>query len=69
MSGGCTSLTVPLKTNKLPADLVQPCPQLQELTGTTGKVILPWALQTVSQYNDCKQRHEALIRAIKGLSD
>ena len=60
---GCTSLTVPSKVNKLPADLIQPCLQLQELSGTAGKVILPWALQTVHQYNDCKQRHDALIQA------
>lgn len=61
---GCTNLIVPSKANKLPADLIQPCPQLQELTGTTGKHILPWAVQTVHTYNDCKARHEALVKAV-----
>lgn len=61
----CTNLTVPSKANKIPADLVQPCPRLQELSGTTGKHILPWAVQTVHTYNDCKARHEALIRAVE----
>ncbi|WP_456152475.1 Rz1-like lysis system protein LysC [Neisseria brasiliensis] len=60
----CKSLTPPLPTaSKPPADLVQPCPPLQKLTGKTGAEILPWAVQTVHQYNDCKARHKALVEA------
>ncbi|WP_195690094.1 MULTISPECIES: hypothetical protein [Neisseria] len=42
---------------------MQPCPPLQKLTGKTGAEILPWAVQTVHQYNDCKARHKALVEA------
>ena len=43
-----------------PADLVQPCPNLPKLEGGTGADILPWSLQVIGLYNDCKARHKAL---------
>jgi len=46
-----------------PADLATPCPRLPELSGTTGKVMLPWALEVVHLYNDCAARHDGLIKA------
>ena len=61
---GCNNLMTPSAKNKIPADLIQQCPPLQTLSGTTGKEVLPWALQIVHQYNDCKQRHSALIQAV-----
>lgn len=58
---GCQSSTPPLPTAiKPPADLVQPCPKLPKLEGGTGADVLPWSLQVVSLYNDCKARHKAL---------
>nr|DAO08898.1 MAG TPA: hypothetical protein [Caudoviricetes sp.]DAQ42905.1 MAG TPA: hypothetical protein [Caudoviricetes sp.] len=58
---GCQSSTPPLPTaTKPPADLVQPCPKLPKLGGGTGAEILPWSLQVVHLYNDCKARHKAL---------
>lgn len=60
----CTSSTAPLPTaSKPPADLAQPCPALQPLGGVTGAEVLPWALGVVHQYNDCKARHGALVKA------
>nr|DAI54309.1 MAG TPA: hypothetical protein [Caudoviricetes sp.]DAN61666.1 MAG TPA: hypothetical protein [Caudoviricetes sp.] len=39
---------------------MQPCPKLPKLEGGTGAEILPWSLQVVHLYNDCKARHKAL---------
>ncbi|MGN6888690.1 Rz1-like lysis system protein LysC [Neisseria sp. P0014.S009] len=58
---GCQSSTPPLPTAiKPPADLVQPCPNLPKLEGGTGADVLPWSLQVIGLYNDCKARHKAL---------
>ena len=62
----CQSSTPPLPTAiKPPADLVQPCPNLPKLSGNTGAEILPWSLQVVHLYNDCKARHKALSEAVQ----
>nr|DAS48258.1 MAG TPA: hypothetical protein [Caudoviricetes sp.] len=44
---------------------MQPCPKLPKLEGGTGADILPWSLQVVSLYNDCKARHKALSDTVK----
>ncbi|WP_141756605.1 hypothetical protein, partial [Neisseria sp. HMSC056A03] len=63
---GCQSSTPPLPTAiKPPADLVQPCPKLPKLDGGTGADVLPWSLQVIGLYNDCKARHKALSDTIK----
>nr|DAN67885.1 MAG TPA: hypothetical protein [Caudoviricetes sp.] len=57
----CQSSMPPLPTaTKPPADLVQPCPKLPKLEGGTGADVLPWSLQVIGLYNDCKARHKAL---------
>ena len=57
----CQSSMPPLPTAiKPPADLVQPCPNLPKLEGGTGADVLPWSLQVIGLYNDCKARHKAL---------
>ena len=62
----CQSSTPPSQTAiKPPADLVQPCPKLPKLVGDTGADILPWSLQVVHLYNDCKARHKALSEAVQ----
>ena len=62
----CQSSTPPLPTViKPPADLVQPCPNLPKLEGGTGADVLPWSLQVIGLYNDCKARHKALSDTIK----
>ncbi|HHP8277981.1 TPA: hypothetical protein ACSIXJ_002833 [Acinetobacter baumannii] len=47
----------------IPANLIQPCPNLNEIKGTTGKDLMIWSVDTVAKYNDCKARHAALVDA------
>ncbi|MGN7006710.1 Rz1-like lysis system protein LysC [Neisseria sp. P0008.S004] len=66
MLTACQSSTPPLPTAiKPPADLVQPCPNLPKLEGGTGADVLPWSLQVIGLYNDCKARHKALSDTFK----
>ena len=50
----------------IPANLLEPCSDLQKLESGQGKDIMLWAVDTVAKYNDCKARHEALADAKKG---
>lgn len=59
----CSSSTKQLTVIDPPADLVQPCGKLPELSGTTGKLVLPWVTSVVDKYNDCAKRHDALVKA------
>nr|WP_314592358.1 hypothetical protein [uncultured Neisseria sp.] len=43
---------------------MQPCPNLPKLEGGTGADVLPWSLQVIGLYNDCKARHKALARTL-----
>ena len=66
MLTACQSSMPPLPTViKPPADLVQPCPNLPKLEGGTGADVLPWSLQVIGLYNDCKARHKALADTIQ----
>nr|WP_080593402.1 hypothetical protein [Acinetobacter lwoffii] len=49
----------------VPANLLEPCSDLQQLSGNTGKLVLLWSVDTVAKYNDCKARHGAIVKAIK----
>ncbi|HEM6635633.1 TPA: hypothetical protein U2H88_003519 [Acinetobacter nosocomialis] len=49
----------------IPANLIQPCPNLNELAGTTGKDLMIWSVDTVAKYNDCKTRHIAIVKALE----
>nr|WP_288406670.1 hypothetical protein [uncultured Acinetobacter sp.] len=60
----CTSSTVLLKQD-IPANLKQPCPDLNELESGQGKAVLLWSVDTVAKYNECKARHGALVNALK----
>ncbi|ENW6495946.1 hypothetical protein GWI08_002181, partial [Neisseria gonorrhoeae] len=63
MLTACANSTPPLTTAvKPPADLVRPCPKLPHLEGNTGADVLPWSLQVIGLYKDCKARHGALVR-------
>ncbi|WP_435369936.1 Rz1-like lysis system protein LysC [Acinetobacter baumannii] len=59
---GCTRSTT-LSKPVIPANLMQPCPNLNEIEGTTGKDLMIWSVDTVAKYNDCKARHSALVDA------
>jgi len=43
---------------------MQPCPNLNELAGTTGKDWMLWSVDTIAKYNDCKARHAGVIKAL-----
>nr|WP_254799136.1 hypothetical protein [Acinetobacter nosocomialis] len=60
---GCTRSTI-LSKPVIPANLMQSCPNLNEIEGTTGKDIMIWSVDTVAKYNDCKLRHNAVIKAL-----
>lgn len=47
---------------QIPSNLLQPCPDLQTLDENTGKAWILWSVDTVKKYNDCKYRHDALIK-------
>lgn len=63
MMVGCNSTA--LSTKAIPSNLKQPCDNLNTLDGNTGKELMLWATETVSKYNDCYYKHEALIKALK----
>lgn len=48
----------------IPANLLEPCPDLQKLEDGTGRVLLIWSVDTVAKYNECKSRHGAIVKAL-----
>ncbi len=48
----------------VPANLLEPCPDLQKLEGGTGRILLLWSVDTVAKYNECKDRHGAVVKAL-----
>ncbi|ENU4312544.1 hypothetical protein ACFH3E_001182, partial [Acinetobacter baumannii] len=64
MMTGCSKSTI-LSKPVIPANLTQPCPNLNELAGTTGKDLMIWSVDTVAKYNDCKARHGALVKTLE----
>lgn len=60
---GCSNSTT-LSKPVIPANLIQPCSNLNELAGTTGKDLMIWSVDTVAKYNDCKARHDGIIKAL-----
>jgi hypothetical protein len=74
LSGLCTAMTALMMTAcsnsthlspVVPANLLEPCPDLQKLESGQGKVALVWSIDVVAKYNDCKARHSAIIKALK----
>ncbi len=49
----------------VPANLLEPCPDLQKLESGQGKVAFVWSIDVVARSNDCKARHAAIVKAIK----
>lgn len=47
----------------IPANLDSGCPNLERLTGTTGRAVMSWATLTVRQYQDCQDKVDALREA------
>ena len=63
MTMGCQQSTHLSPT--IPANLLEPCLDLQKLGSGQGKVALVWAIDVVAKYNDCKSRHGAIVKALK----
>ncbi|MFY5955797.1 Rz1-like lysis system protein LysC [Acinetobacter baumannii] len=61
---GCAKLTTS-SSPAIPANLIQPCQNLNEIEGKTGKDLMIWSVDTVAKYNDCKARHGATIKALE----
>ena len=63
---GCQNSTR-LSKVEVPANLMQPCAELQEVQGTTGKDFMLWGLDTIAKYNDCAAKNDAWIGIGKAL--
>ena len=63
MMTACSNSTV--LSPPLPANLLEPCANLQELEAGTGKAVMLWSVDTVAKYNECKLRHSKLVEAVK----
>ena len=63
MMTACVSSTHLSQT--IPANLREPCPELQIINSGQGKDILLWSVDTVAKYKDCKARHGAIVKALK----
>ena len=59
---GCSNSTHLLTV--IPANLQEPCPDLQKLESGQGKAVMLWSVDTVAKYNDCKARHGAIVKAL-----
>ncbi len=49
----------------IPANLLEPCADLQKLESGQGKAVMLWSIDTVAKYNDCKARHGAIVKTLK----
>lgn len=62
---GCASSTTTYVKADVPETLSQPCPSLQELTGSDGGSVLLYVRYLISTYNDCSYRFDAYREAVK----
>ena len=63
MMMGCSNSTH--LSTPIPANLLEPCPDLQKLQSGQGKAVMLWSVDTVAKYNDCKNKHGAIVNALK----
>ncbi len=49
----------------IPANLLEPCPDLQKQESGQGKDALVWSIDVVAKYNDCKARHATIVKTIR----
>ncbi len=59
---GCNSSTH--LSPVIPANLLEPCPDLQILESGQGKVVMLWSIDTIAKYNECKARHGAIVKTL-----
>jgi hypothetical protein len=66
MLTGCATSTPPqLAAPPIPASLMQPCPPLVPLTGTTGADVARTMVNWGKAYNACADGKSALVNALK----
>lgn len=65
MTMGCASSVTVSQNAEVPANLRQPCQQLPDPADGTGAALLRWAIEVVGLYNDCADRHDKTVEAIK----
>lgn len=63
MMMGCTKLIA--SSPKIPANLLVPCADLQELESGQGSDLMLWSVDTVIQYNECQTKHGAIVKALE----
>ena len=59
---GCSNSTHLLTV--IPANLMEPCPDLQKLESGQGRAVMLWSVDTVAKYNNCKAKHGAIVKAL-----
>lgn len=65
MTWGCTSLQTISVSTELPASLRESCPQLPVPQRTDGAYLFLWIRDVIALYNDCAERHDRTVEAIK----
>lgn len=51
----------------IPANLLEPCPDLQILESRQGKAVMLWSIDTIAKYNECSALVDAWVRMGKTL--
>lgn len=44
---------------------LKPCPYLQQLESGQGSTLILWSIDTVTKYNDCKVKHNVIVKALE----
>ena len=62
----CASLTTPSEARApLPPSLTAPCQPLPLLADGMAGTVLRWAMEAIEAYQDCAERHRALVEAVR----
>ena len=64
MMTGCQSSIKP-QALQIPANLKEPCPDLQKLESGQGKEVLRIMTDDRRKYVECRNRHSALVNAVQ----
>jgi len=62
---GCNLLNVRGKAKPTQSNLLSDCPELSVYEGTTGSMALANAIRWAGEYNECREKHNALVKIIK----
>ena len=47
------------------SNLLSECPELSDYEGTTGSMVLANAIRWAGEYNECREKHNALVEIIR----